>query len=96
MRVILHAEARREYADAVRYYNDHAGLDLAADFIREFRRTVAAAMATPTAGAPYLGYHRFLFRRFPYSLVYETKPQVLRVLAVAHQSRRPGYWADRR
>jgi plasmid stabilization system protein ParE len=96
VKVILHAEARREYADAVRYYRDHAGLGIAADFIREFDRTVAAALETPTVGAPYLGYHRFLFRRFPYSLVYEVKPRILRVLAVAHQSRRPGYWADRR
>lgn len=31
-------------------------------------------------------------RRFPYSVVYHLSGEVIRVIAVAHQSRRPGYW----
>jgi len=33
--------------------------------------------------------------RFPYSLMYVVEPEELFVVAVAHQSKRPAYWADR-
>lgn len=36
------------------------------------------------------------FKRFPYSLVYEILDDRIWVLAVAHHSRRQGYWANRR
>jgi hypothetical protein len=34
-------------------------------------------------------------RRFPYSLMYVIDDRELLIVAIAHQSRRPGYWADR-
>jgi plasmid stabilization system protein ParE len=34
--------------------------------------------------------------RFPYSILYAIEPdEKIRVLAIAHQKRRPGYWLDR-
>jgi toxin ParE1/3/4 len=88
--------ARREYFEAIRYYSDHAGPDVAAAFVREFERVLAAVQESPSAGAPFRGRRRFLFRRFPYSLVYEPETRSVHVLAVAHQSRRPNYWARRK
>jgi len=35
-------------------------------------------------------------KHFPYSLVYIVSKDEIRILAVAHQSRRPDYWAGRR
>ncbi len=34
--------------------------------------------------------------RFPYSLVYSVRPNEIRIVAVAHQKRRPFYWRARR
>lgn len=34
-------------------------------------------------------------RGFPYLVVYRTRPDDSYVVAVAHTSRRPGYWKDR-
>lgn len=34
-------------------------------------------------------------RGFPFRLVYVERPTLIRVLAVAHKSRRPGYWRRR-
>jgi toxin ParE1/3/4 len=34
--------------------------------------------------------------RFPFKIVYIVLPDLVRVIAVAHQSRRPGYWRTRR
>ena len=33
--------------------------------------------------------------RFPFSLIYSAKSDVLRIEVVAHQSRLPGYWRTR-
>jgi hypothetical protein len=35
-------------------------------------------------------------RRFPYSLIYTVIGDEVRILAVAHHSRRPGYWRGRK
>lgn len=34
-------------------------------------------------------------RQFPYTLVYRVQGERLTVMAVAHQSREPGYWLGR-
>jgi len=42
------------------------------------------------------GTRRFLLRGFPYLLIFqETSAETIRILAVAHTSRRPGYWKER-
>jgi len=33
---------------------------------------------------------------FPYSLIYRLQDDAVRVIAIAHHCRRPGYWIDRR
>jgi hypothetical protein len=50
----------------------------------------------PELGAIWRGTaRRFPLRRFPYNLVYQIKPDELRVIALAHQRRRPSYWKNR-
>jgi hypothetical protein len=36
-----------------------------------------------------------ILRGFPYSLFYVVEQKLIWILAVAHQSRLPGYWTDR-
>lgn len=38
---------------------------------------------------------RYVLRHFPYTVFYEIRGDILTVLAVAHQRRRPGYWRER-
>lgn len=58
----------------------------------------ARALAAPSEGAPLAGgRRRLLLDRFPYVLIYRPLPGGgVRVLAVAHGRRRPGYWRHRR
>ena len=50
---------------------------------------------------PYLGHaiapdlRRMLLHRFPFSIIYSVEVDAILVTAVAHYSRRPGYWQDR-
>ncbi|HEX4953384.1 MAG TPA: hypothetical protein VF017_08330 [Thermoanaerobaculia bacterium] len=38
---------------------------------------------------------RLVLNRFPYSLFYTADSEEIRIFAVAHHSRRPGYWRHR-
>lgn len=38
---------------------------------------------------------RYVFPRYPFSLVYRVTPKLVEVVAVAHHRRRPGYWVSR-
>jgi hypothetical protein len=38
---------------------------------------------------------RALLRRFPFSLIYAVETTAVVIVAVAHQSRRSGYWRNR-
>jgi plasmid stabilization system protein ParE len=44
---------------------------------------------------PALEIRRALLPRFPYALVFLVREEEVRVLAVAHAKRRPGYWLSR-
>lgn len=45
--------------------------------------------------APELRVRRAAARRFPYSIAFIELPTVVRILAIAHERRRPGYWVGR-
>ena len=38
---------------------------------------------------------RFVMERFPFSIGFQVHGDTVRVVTVAHASRRPGYWRDR-
>ena len=66
----------------------------------EFRVIVSEAIRdlvqTPLRWQKYLhGTRRFVLHRFPFSIIYLDDPEVLIIVAVAHNKRKPGYWKQR-
>jgi hypothetical protein len=96
MRFELHAEAREEFLAAVtRYEAEVPGLG--ARFVAEFERCMTLLLDAPQIGSP-LGrkLRRFVLNdNFPFSIVYAVIRDTLFVVAVAHASRRPGFWKQR-
>jgi len=91
----LHPRAEQELADAAAFYEERAGAALARTFLSEFERVVALLIQNPNLGTPASGPFRIHpLRRFPYSVVYRSANEGLRIL-VAHQHRRPSYWRGR-
>ena len=91
----FHPAARKEFLDALRYYQEKAQVGSALE--EEVSRTVDMILTYPES-SPIVtaeGARRRPVRRFPYSLYYLVKSNLISILAVAHQSRRPGYWKDR-
>ncbi|SRR5216683_1558088 len=41
------------------------------------------------------GTRRFVLHHFPFSIIYLDEPDVVSILAVAHNKRKPGYWKPR-
>jgi plasmid stabilization system protein ParE len=92
----LTPEAEQELIEGARFYAREATERLGQTFITEFERSAALLAEQPRLGAIWRGQVRRLpLRRFPYSIVYYLNMEGVRVLAVAHQSRRPGFWRGR-
>lgn len=97
MKLVILPQALEELKRAAAFYIEQANVELGESFAVEFERSISALLEHPLIGNAWReGTRRFPLRRFPYSIVYQIKPDLLRIVAVAHQSRRPVYWADRR
>ena len=96
MKIELRREAFEELADAVEWYErDYPGrgvrFRVAAD------RALASIAAGPESYPMRLGAHALPVARFPFVIFYVVVgEQTVRVLAVAHAKRRPGYWRERK
>lgn len=89
-------EAERELTEGAVYYAHEGGKELGLAFVAEFERIVDLLCIHPNIGAEWRNSRRrFPLRHFPYSVVYYTHGEELRVIAIAHHSRRPGYWSRR-
>ena len=87
--------AREEFLQTVDHYDAEAP-GLGAEFAAEVERAAERIAAFPEHGAPYLaGTRRVILRRFPFAVVYQVISEGVLIVAVAHHSRRPGYWRDR-
>jgi toxin ParE2 len=89
------SEAETEYLSALAWYRERSPA-AAIKLETEFNRSIKQIRETPWRWAPYLrDCRRFLLHQFPFAIVYQDTPTVIRVVAVAHGHRRPGYWKDR-
>jgi len=87
--------ARREFLAEIVYYNqEQAGLG--ARFTAAVEEAAARALAFPGAGSPSAANTRRVFLQgFPFSVVCREVAVGIIIFAIAHQSRRPGYWESR-
>ena len=96
MKAEFEPAARQELVASIRWYLTQAGTVQAGAFEREVARVIGLLSRLPELGTVGVNNTRSIpLRRYPYSLHYRLEPDLIRVLAVAHHSRRPGYWAKR-
>ena len=97
MNVILLEPALDELTEARNYYLKQASARIAAAFVEQFNNTASMILAHPELGKPVSPRMRALpIKRFPYSVIYRITSDAIIVQAIAHQRRRPAYWAQRR
>jgi toxin ParE1/3/4 len=94
-RVEYHEGGTADVKSAVAWYQRHSA-KAALDFIEELQRAVATIRQTPDRWpSGKNNTRRFLLWRFPFSIIHSEKESVIIILAVAHGSRGPEYWASR-
>jgi plasmid stabilization system protein ParE len=98
--VRLSPEAIDELVEAAGWYRARwPGLE--SEFLAEVDRVLPLIGNSPTAFPRLrdlpedLVIRRALLPRFPYTLIFMDLGEHIRVLAVAHAKRRPGYWLER-
>lgn len=94
-------EAAEEFQEAAAWYeSEQAGLGRR--FIDAFEHALDLLAEenpplTPVAGeAGIKGAQKLILHKFPFSLIVYELPGSSAVVALAHQSRKPGYWRSRK
>jgi plasmid stabilization system protein ParE len=91
----FHPEAELELIEAAAHYERQVP-GLGERFATEVQRATELLLERPDIGAPAdPSLRRLILNRFPFTLYYSAAPDVLLIVAVAHQRRRPGYWRSR-
>jgi toxin ParE1/3/4 len=96
--VKLHAGARSDLQESVTFYRERGGERWVARFKLRVAEGFNAIAANPELYAPVPdmpGIRRIRLKQFPFSLLYMNRTDDIWVVAVAHGSRKPGYWRQR-
>jgi plasmid stabilization system protein ParE len=93
--VSFHPAAEDELNEAADFY-DLESPGLGAAFINDIQKAIEDISQFPEAAPLIRGrVRRRLLTKFPYAVIYSLRETEIRILAIAHQKRRPFYWRSR-
>ena len=94
-KVSFHPEAAEEVETARQWYAERSP-PAAKAFLVELDLAVERVREAPHRWPWYdKGVRRYILPRFPFSMIYRMKAELIEVVAVAHHRRKPGYWKSR-
>jgi toxin ParE1/3/4 len=95
MRIVFSQGAQRDFQEGLRWYRKRS--DQAAEgFIVSLEELVGRIGAHPERFRLIDdNLRKARFKRFPYSLIFRVVFDAIKIFAVAHDKRRPGYWQRR-
>lgn len=95
MKYGYHPEALSEYAAAASFYEERRQ-GLGAEFVDEVEMAVQRVLAGPGRW-PRIepDIRKCRLNRFPYGLLYAEEAGAIKIIAIMHFSRKPGYWRER-
>lgn len=95
IRAAWHPLAKRELFESQDFYEDRA-TGLGAAFLDSVEAAVTGIRRHSHSGSSVdVSLRRSRVLRFPYSLIYRIEEKRIFILAVAHDKRKPRYWAGR-
>jgi plasmid stabilization system protein ParE len=91
----IHPAAVEEAFEAARWYRERSPI-AAARFVEELNLVIDAIVEAPRRWPRAIaGTRKVKLPFFPFLVIYVETDIYVRILAVAHGRRRPGYWRDR-
>jgi uncharacterized secreted protein with C-terminal beta-propeller domain len=93
--VFFHQAAKEEFLSARDYYDDLI-FGLGKSFIIEIEKTINIIKRNPLA-YPIIkkNIRKAVIMKFPYSILYIIEKDLIYLLAIMHQKRKPNYWHTR-
>jgi toxin ParE1/3/4 len=88
-------EAEADFHEALRFYQQR-DREVARRFDRLIKRTTALILDGPDRWPIRKGSHRYVLRRFPFTVAYVFGEGIVSIIAVAHHKRDPASWERRR
>jgi toxin ParE1/3/4 len=96
MRALVFTRAAREELLQAVHYHEQEREGLGRKLLAAVQALAERLLDYPESGPVlFRDVRRAAVRRFRYDLVYRIQPEALIIVAVAHHSRRPGYWKHR-
>ena len=93
--IISHPDIEHEVKASYEWYQNQA-VGLGDDFLTELEAAYQAIIELPNAWPKFQnGFRRFLLSKFPFSIIYRFNKKEIYIVAVMHNSRKPGYWNER-
>ncbi len=94
-KIIFHPDIGLEVKASYEWYQNQAD-GLGEDFLSELETAYQAISELPDTWPKFqLSFRRFLLSKFPFSVIYKFHNKTIYVVAVMHNSRKPGYWNER-
>jgi len=94
-KLIFHPDVAKEIKASYEWYQGQAE-GLGDDFLVELESAYEAIMELPNTWPNFSNNRRrFLLSRFPFSVIYHPSNNSVFVVAVMHNSKKPGYWESR-
>jgi plasmid stabilization system protein ParE len=91
----LHPEAEQEYLAALAWYQERSSA-AARQFQNALEQAGQTIQRNPQRWPFYFGnFRKYTLHQFPFSVIYQEMISEVVIFAVAHGSRRPGYWKYR-
>ena len=95
LKLLFHPDIASEVKASYDWYQEQAD-GLGDDYITEIESAYEAIAELPQTWPRFQkGFRRFLLTKFPFSVIYKETSSHIFVVAVMHNSRRPGYWIKR-
>ncbi|MCA9776942.1 MAG: type II toxin-antitoxin system RelE/ParE family toxin [Candidatus Eremiobacteraeota bacterium] len=89
-------EAKDEFVEAAKFY-ERREEGLGDRFLDELENCLERITSQPSLGNVVTrALRRRILRKFPFSVIYAHEEKSIVVVAVAHTSRKPGYWKSRK
>ena len=92
---LVHRLATKEYVKALRQY-ERQSVSISERFVEATHRALDLIEQNPKWWPRFDERRRWIkIKKFPYIIYFEVADAAIKILAVAHEKRRPGYWKRR-
>lgn len=93
--IIFHPDVTTEIKSSYQWYQNQAE-GLGDDFISELESACQTITEFPDTWPKFkIDFRRFLLSKFPFSIIYRLNNNIIFVVAVMHNNRKPDYWKTR-